>query len=90
MGFLPVPQLNYGKENFPEAVRWQTKLKKGCVDIYTGDQMMSPKERMRTIIEEIANNKTKLTYYYKLACLKPGFNLYRFIDSLTSNSIKDG
>ena len=59
MGFLPIPQLNYDKENFPEAVRWQTKLKKGCVDIYTGDQMMSPKEGMRTIIEEIANNKTK-------------------------------
>jgi len=25
MGFLPVPQLMYCREEFPEAVRWQTK-----------------------------------------------------------------
>ena len=49
MGFLPVPQLMYCREEFPEAVRWQTKIRNGCVDIYDNEKIISPKERMSHI-----------------------------------------
>jgi len=53
MGFLPVPRLLYCREEFPEAVRWQTKIRNGGVDIYDNDKMMSPKDRMDYIKEEV-------------------------------------
>jgi hypothetical protein len=54
MGFLPVPQLKYAREEFPEAVRWHTKLKRGGVDVYEGGKKISPKERMDLIKGEKA------------------------------------
>ena len=48
-GFLPVPQLMYCREEFPEAVRWQTKVRNGRVDIYDDGKMVSPYERMQHI-----------------------------------------
>jgi len=54
MGFLPVPQLKYCREEFPEAVRWHTKLKRGGVDVYEGGKIISPKERMDLIKAEKA------------------------------------
>ena len=53
MGFLPVPRLMYCREEFPEAVRWQTKIRNGGVDIYDNGKMMSPKDRMDYIKEEV-------------------------------------
>ena len=52
MGFLPVPQLTYCKEEFPEAVKWNTKLRNGGVDIYLDDKKISAKDRMNLIILE--------------------------------------
>ena len=46
MGFLPVPQLMYCREEFPEAVKWNTKLRNGEVDIYLGGKIISARERM--------------------------------------------
>ena len=53
MGFLPVPQLMYCREEFPEAVKWQTKTRNGCVDIYDNGKILSPQERMQYIRKEI-------------------------------------
>ncbi|MCD6123524.1 MAG: hypothetical protein J7K04_16955 [Spirochaetales bacterium] len=53
MGFLPVPQLMYCREEFPEAVKWNTKLRNGRVDIYFDDKIISAKERMNLIIRTI-------------------------------------
>ena len=50
MGFLPVPQLMYCREEFPEAVKWNTKLRNGKVDIYLDDKIISAKDRMNLII----------------------------------------
>ncbi len=50
MGFLPVPQLMYCREEFPEAVKWNTKLRNGKVDIYLDDKIISAKVRMNSII----------------------------------------
>jgi hypothetical protein len=50
MGFLPVPQLRYCREEFPDAIRWKTKLKNGCVDIYENDKIISPEERMEILL----------------------------------------
>lgn len=50
MGFLPVPNLRYCREEFPEAVRWKTKLKNGCVDIYENGKIISPEERMEILL----------------------------------------
>ena len=49
-GFLPVPQLRYCREEFPEAVRWKTKLKNGCVDIYENGKIISPEDRMEILL----------------------------------------
>lgn len=50
MGFLPVPQLRYCREEFPDAIRWKTKLKNGCVDIYENGKIISPEERMEILL----------------------------------------
>ncbi len=58
MGFLPVPQLMYCREEFPEAIKWNTKLRNGIVDIYLDDKIISAKERMNLIIRRnIRNDK---------------------------------
>ncbi|RKY68372.1 MAG: cobalamin-binding protein, partial [Candidatus Latescibacterota bacterium] len=41
-GFLPVPQLMGCREEFPEAVRWQTGMRNGRVDIYEDGKIVSP------------------------------------------------
>lgn len=51
MGFLPVPQLRYQREKYPAAIRWQTKTRFGRVDVYEGDSMITPKERISAIID---------------------------------------
>jgi len=53
MGFLPVPQLMYCREEFPEAVKWKTKLRNGGVDIYFDDKIISAKDRMNLLIRAI-------------------------------------
>ena len=53
MGFLPVPQLMYCREEFPEAVRWQTKIGNGRVDVYCDEKIISATERMRFIKENL-------------------------------------
>jgi len=58
MGFLPVPQLMYCREEFPEAVKWNTKLRNGSVDTYLAGKIISAKERMNLIIrKKIRNDK---------------------------------
>ncbi len=49
-GFLPVPQLRYCREEFPDAIHWKTKLKNGCVDIYENGKIISPEERMEILL----------------------------------------
>jgi hypothetical protein len=56
MGFLPVPQLMYCREEFPEAVKWNTKLRNGGVDIYFDDKIISAKERMNLITRRNIRN----------------------------------
>lgn len=46
MGFLPVPQLMFCREEFPESIRWQTKIKNGGVDIYDDGKIISARKRM--------------------------------------------
>ena len=41
------------REEFPEAVKWQTKTRNGCVDIYDNGKILSPQERMQYIRKEI-------------------------------------
>ena len=55
--FLPVPQLMYCREDFPEAVKWDTKLRNGSVDIYLDDKIISAKERMNLMIKRIKKNE---------------------------------
>ncbi|MCK4638077.1 MAG: hypothetical protein KAT33_01525, partial [Bacteroidales bacterium] len=58
MGFLPVPQLMYCREEFPEAVKWNTKLKNGAVDIYLDGKIISAKDRINLIIRgDFINDK---------------------------------
>jgi hypothetical protein len=57
MGFLPVPQLMYCREEFPEAIRWQTKIKNGGVDIYYDGEIISAIERMKFIKKEVLKNE---------------------------------
>jgi len=57
MGFLPVPQLMYCREEFPEAVKWQTKTRNGCVDIYDNGKILSPQERMQHIRKNLLRSK---------------------------------
>ena len=52
-GFLPVPDLMYCRDEFPEAVKWTTKVRNGRVDIYKGDKPLLPGERMAQIREGI-------------------------------------
>ncbi len=59
MGFLPVPQLMYCREEFPEAVKWNTKLRNGGVDIYLDNKKISAKERMELIIRRNAESEKK-------------------------------
>jgi hypothetical protein len=49
-GFLPVPQLSYCRNDFPEAIRWKTKIRNGCVDIYDGENIILPEKRMEYIL----------------------------------------
>lgn len=53
-GFLPVPGLMYQRDKFPLATKWDTRIRNGRVDIYNGNEPMSPKERARYIKELIA------------------------------------
>ncbi len=53
LGFLPVPQLMYCREDFPEAVRWSTKVRNGRVDIYKDNKALLPRERMSQIKERL-------------------------------------
>lgn len=53
MGFLPAPQLMYCREEFPEAIRWQTKIKNGGVDIYEDGKIIPARERMYFIKKEV-------------------------------------
>jgi len=56
MGFLPVPQLMYCREEFPETVKWNTKLRNGGVDIYLDGKIISAKDRMNLIIRRNLEN----------------------------------
>lgn len=56
MGFLPVPQLMYCREEFPEAIKWNTKLRNGGVDIYFDDKIISAKDRMNLLIRKSYRN----------------------------------
>jgi len=56
MGFLPVPQLMYCREEFPEAIKWNTKLRNGGVDIYFEDKIISAKDRMNLLIRKNYKN----------------------------------
>ncbi len=53
LGFLPVPELMYCRDEFPEAVKWTTKVRNGRVDIYEDDKPLLPRERMAQIKERI-------------------------------------
>jgi hypothetical protein len=53
LGFLPVPELMYSRDEFPEAVKWTTKVRNGRVDIYEDDKPLLPRERMAQIREGI-------------------------------------
>ncbi len=53
LGFLPVPGLMYLRDEFPEAVKWTTKVRNGRVDIYEDDKPLLPRERMGQIKEGI-------------------------------------
>ena len=48
-GFLPVPNLWHNRDKFPEAVRWNTKIRFGQVDIYDkeGNRYYQMKESSR-------------------------------------------
>jgi len=51
-GFLPAPQLRFCREEFPHAVEWKTKIRNGCVDIYSSDNSkLSVNDRMRYLKE---------------------------------------
>ena len=52
-GFLPVPELMFCRDEFPEAVKWTTKVRNGRVDIYEDDKLLPPRERMARIKEGI-------------------------------------
>lgn len=55
-GFLPVPQLRFCREEFPHAVEWQTKIRNGCVDVYSSDgKKILVKDRMNYIKEFAVN-----------------------------------
>ncbi|MCK4699647.1 MAG: hypothetical protein KAT38_04920, partial [Bacteroidales bacterium] len=56
MGFLPVPQLMYCRDEFPEAMKWNTKLRNGGVDIYFEDKIISAKDRMNLLIRKNYKN----------------------------------
>ena len=51
LGFLPVPQLMHCREEFPEAVRWHTKVRNGRVDVYENGKPLRPETRMAQIKE---------------------------------------
>jgi len=54
LGFLPVPQLRFNRESYPEAIRWKTKVRKGCVDIYDGNRKVDVEDRMKWVKEQAA------------------------------------
>jgi hypothetical protein len=43
----------YCRDEFPEAVKWTTKVRNGRVDIYEDDKPLLPRERMAQIKERI-------------------------------------
>ena len=53
LGFLPVPQLMSCRGDFPEAIRWSTKVRNGRVDVYEDGKALLPRERMSRIRERI-------------------------------------
>ncbi len=53
-GFLPVPGMMYCREKFPHAVDWKTRAYRGRVDIYDGNEPISPMERAKHIKELIS------------------------------------
>jgi hypothetical protein len=46
----------YCREEFPEAVKWNTKLRNGGVDIYLDGKIISAKDRMNLIIKRNLEN----------------------------------
>ncbi|MBN1380633.1 MAG: cobalamin-binding protein [Deltaproteobacteria bacterium] len=52
-GVFPVPQLVYQRDVYPDAVNWKTKVRNGQVDLYDGDHMIDPKDRIGTVISRI-------------------------------------
>ena len=55
LGFLPVPQLTHCRDEFPEAVRWHTRVRNGRVDVYENDKPLRPEVRMAHIKEGLLN-----------------------------------
>lgn len=53
LGFLPVPQLLHCRDDFPEAVRWSTKIRNGRVDVYEDGKALPVRERMSQTKERI-------------------------------------
>jgi len=49
LGFLPVPQLMHCRDEFPEAVRWQTEVRRGRVDVCVDGKPLPPEERMQQV-----------------------------------------
>lgn len=52
-GFFPLPQLMGCRDEFENAVMWQTKVRNGCVDVYMGGKLLAPSARMNMIKEAI-------------------------------------
>jgi len=58
LGFLPVPQLMHCRDEFPEAVRWHTRVRNGRVDVYENGENgkpLRPEVRMAHIKEGLLN-----------------------------------
>ncbi len=49
LGFLPVPQLMHCRDEFPEAVRRQTEVRGGRVDVCVDGKPLPPEERMQQV-----------------------------------------
>ena len=54
LGFLPVPQLMNCRDEFPEAVKWETRIRNGRVEVFQDDKPLPPKQRMEIIKEELS------------------------------------
>ena len=53
LGFLPVPQLTLCRDEFHQAVSWQTKVRNGRVDVYENGKRLRPEERMAQVKERL-------------------------------------